>query len=153
MFDVFGKLSMESRRAIFSAVLETHGSAAPDVSPELIARSLLRTPSGADVCKRARVDDAALLETLGGNLASVDSTNPFSAAESALGSHGVGIVLPMSGRTQNVMEALAARLAREPFESVAPPRLLRELLICDQELRELCSRFGLTDAAFDGEGL
>src|SRR5713226_4441159 len=94
MLDVIQKFDLESRRSLFMVIFEAHRGTAGEVTPEMIASGLLRTPSTVSLCRRLGVDTAALMEALGAARSDGDTDANFSQ-----------IVEPMSAPARSATES------------------------------------------------
>jgi hypothetical protein len=140
VLDVVGKLDLESRNALFACVMTAHRDGAETVTPEMIAGSLLRTPSAGGLCSRLNVNKAALLDSLGVSADVLDVSGLEWPS-------GMFVSLPVTDRMQALIKSVSEQAADQALESVPPARLLAWLLDGDQLLRDSCARFGLTSAA------
>lgn len=136
--------AVETNRAMFRAALAAQAAGEPYVSADRIAGSLLHTDAVRDLCSRARIDSAQLLQVF-------DDPRAPSFEECARRLKEDPSPLPRRPLDPLLKPALDAFLARHGHLAIPPLQLLLEILRADPELATRLASHGLTPEVIRAE--
>jgi hypothetical protein len=160
VFSIIPKLDTESRQVLFMLVAKGMHNGMSEITPAGIAAHLLRSPRVEDVCSNLGISSGDLLGALeslemkstrpgggGGGTTSAGAAPAMTeeeGPEAQVGALGMFAALPLSGSGQRLLESLTVDFANVTEQSVTTPKLLALILEHNDDVRNVCTRHGLT---------